>query len=191
VPSRTERKEIGRRRLLNILRQQTVALGRTLEQKIADAGPYNQRINPHILTECRRDLIIEGRVIRHQDGDTPWFHLNDAPADKVEERLAILKPIHSAIRSKKFTMRVGQALEIAVWRALAGQSSLDFLGNFPDLDVHDDSALYTKEEPPSSLSGRTIPNKQKLDFMAGHPGAAWGAIEVKNIREWLFSTAQR
>ncbi len=50
--SRQERLDIARRRLLNILRAHTIALGRTLEQKIADAGPYNQRIDPHVLTQA-------------------------------------------------------------------------------------------------------------------------------------------
>lgn len=184
--SRAERKEIGRRRLVNVLAKQIVALGRTLEQKIADAGPYNQRIDPHILTVCRRELTTENRIIRYEDGDTPWFHLNDASPAKVKKRLKELKPIHAAIRGQNFTRRVGQALEIAVWRALAGQPTLDFFGNYPDLDAHDDSELYKKEEPPSSISGRAIPTDQKLDFMARHPSGTWAGLEVKNIREWLY-----
>lgn len=186
MASRAERKEIGRRRLVNVLGKQTVALGRTLEQKIADAGPYNQRIDPHILTVCRSELTKENRIIRRQDDDTPWFHLNDASSSKIEKRLAELKPIHAAIRRQNFTKRVGQALEIAVCRALAGQSTLDFLGNYPNLDAHDDSKLYIKEEPPSSISGKAIPTDQKLDFIAGHPSATWAGLEVKNIREWLY-----
>ena len=33
---------------------------RTLEQKISDAGPNDQRIDPHILTEVRNDLLVRG-----------------------------------------------------------------------------------------------------------------------------------
>lgn len=183
---RTERREIGKRRLVRILEKQTVALWRTLEQKIADAGPYNQRIDPHILTECRGALIKNGRIIRLMDANTPWFHLNDAAPAKVKRRLKELKPIHAAIRKQAFTMRVGQALEIAVCRALAAQTTLDYLGNYPDLDSHDDSTLYTKEEPPSSISGKFIPTNQKLDFVARHPSAGWAGLEIKNIREWLY-----
>jgi len=135
VVGRKERKEIGRKRLVNILEKHTIALGRTLEQKIADAGPYNQRIQPHILTECRRELIQEGRIHRLEDGNTPWFHLNDASASEVKIRLAELKPIHAAIRAQNFTMRVGQALEIAVYRSLAAQTTLEFLGSHLIFDL--------------------------------------------------------
>lgn len=51
-------------------------------------------------------------------------------------------------------MRMGQALEIAVYRALKDQTTFDTFGAFLDLDDHDDSTLYQKEEPPSSASGR-------------------------------------
>ena len=44
-------------------------------------------------------------------------------------------------------MLVGQTMEIAVFRALQTQTTLDFLGNYPDLNEHDDSTLYRKEEP--------------------------------------------
>ena len=83
-------------------------------------------------------------------------------------------------------MRVGQALEIAVYRALSSQNAIEFLGNFKDLDEHDDSTLFKKEEPPSSISGKTIPTAQKLDFLVRHNSAGWAGIEVKNIREWLY-----
>jgi hypothetical protein len=190
VKTRADRTAIGRKRLVSVLKQHTICLGRTLEQKIADAGPYNQRIDPHILTECRRELIKLGRVVRLQDGDTPWFHLNDASKSKIEQRLKQLKPIHAALRNQSFVMRLGQALEIAVYRSFASQHALDFFGTYPDLDAHDDSKLYKKEEPPSSISGKSLPNDRKLDFIARHPSAGWAGLEVKNIREWLYLDRQ-
>ena len=55
------RREVASRRIRNILRTHGVAIMRTLEQKISDAGPNDQRIDPHILTEVRNDLLAEGR----------------------------------------------------------------------------------------------------------------------------------
>jgi len=60
------------------------------------------------------------------------------------------------------------------------------LGAYTDLYEHDDSNLYIKEEPPSSLDGNSLPGKQKLDFVFSHPVSGWAGIEVKNKREWMY-----
>ena len=60
--TRRERHEIAEKRLTRILTAQKVCTARTLEQKISDAGPYNQRIDPHILTEARKNLQDQGIV---------------------------------------------------------------------------------------------------------------------------------
>ena len=61
---------------------------------------------------------------------------------------------------------------------------MEHMGRYTDLDDHDDTVPYIKEEPPSSLSGLTIPGKQKLDFLARYDD--WAGIEVKNIRPWIY-----
>jgi len=82
-------------------------------------------------------------------------------------------------------MRMGQSLEIAVFRALRQQPLL-FFGHFPNLDQHADDQLYSKEEPPTSVSGLSVPSGKRLDFLLVHPSAGLAGIEVKNIREWLY-----
>ena len=77
-------------------------------------------------------------------------------------------------------------MEIATFRALQAQTALHYFGYYRDLADHDDSSLYSKEEPPSSLSGRTIPGGKKLDFLLHHAHAGYAGLEVKNIREWLY-----
>lgn len=81
-------------------------------------------------------------------------------------------------------MLLGQTLEIAALRALQSQSNLIYLGDFRDLDTHDDSTPYSKTEPPSTLSGRRISGE--LDFLVLHPEAGFAGLELKNIREWLY-----
>ena len=83
-------------------------------------------------------------------------------------------------------MRKGQCLEIAIYRALLGQKTLDHLGSFTELEKHDDSQPYSKEEPPRSLNGKHLPGKQRLDFLIYHKEAGWAGIEAKNVREWLY-----
>ncbi len=134
----------------------------------------------------RKLLIKRGDVIQVERGSIPWFHLANAVAANVDRRLSELDALHQQTQDQAFVMQVGQALEIATFRALQSQSSLAFFGNFPDLAAHDDSKLYRKEEPPSSLSGREIPSGKKLDFLVQHGKGGYAGIEVKNIREWFY-----
>ena len=60
------------------------------------------------------------------------------------------------------------------------------MGNFLDLAAHGDGTPYSKEEPPQSLSGKSISGEKRLDFLVQHPQAGWAGIEAKNIREWLY-----
>jgi hypothetical protein len=159
---------------------------RTLEQKISDAGPNNQRIDPHLLTVARNQLLESGKLHQLTRRNKPWFHLATADASELERRLTVLGPIHDRTSTKDFGTRSGQTLEIAVFRALATQDAIPFLGGFPDLESHDDSTLYAKEEPPRLVSGRSLPGAMRLDFVIVDPVSGVGGIEVKNVREWIY-----
>ncbi len=166
-----------------ILRKHGIATSRTLEQKISDSGPFNQRINPHVLTPVRNQLIEEGEIIKITK-QTPWYNLKDTPKAIIKKRLAEQLPIHQ--QYGKIGSRVGQCLEIAICRALLEQDELEYLGSFKNLDEHDDDQLYKKEEPPQSLSGRSLDGDERLDFLVRHQEGGWAGIEAKNVREWLY-----
>jgi hypothetical protein len=177
------RHELAGKRLRNILRSRVVANARILEQKISDAGPTNQRIDPHILTEARVALQNSGAIGQLHEAGVPWYYLltpgaefDRSPPDTVKIRLAELARLHSSIQKKHFNQRIGQALEIAVSKALESQSAPGFQGYFENLDAHDDSTLYTRQDPPPYLSGRSIGNK-RLDFLVNHPTAGFAGIE--------------
>ena len=158
---------------------------RTLEQKIADAGPAPQRIDPHLLTPARKQLIDEGVVGQLQRGGISWFYLTGTSQAKLAGRLEELVPIHEAVSARGFTMRLGQTLEIAIYRTLLSQTRFPFLGAFRDLAEHGDDRLYRKEEPPAWISGRPIPAGGRFDFvLTTSDGLA--AIEAKNLREWIY-----
>jgi hypothetical protein len=180
-----ERVAIAHRRIANILRRHVVATDRILEQKISDAGPNDQRIDPHILTVARKDLITSGRVANINRGHTPWYHLTATDTRSVASRLDGLHAIHEQTLRQPFTVRVGQALEIAVYRALLQQTALEHYGGFRDLEEHDDSTSYKKHEPPNSRSGRSI-HPKNLDFLVHTSSALYAGIEVKNIRQWIY-----
>ena len=65
------RLQLAQKRLLNILRSHDIAIDRTLEQKISDAGPANQRVDPHILTQAKALLVGEGRIVRLERDGVP------------------------------------------------------------------------------------------------------------------------
>lgn len=177
---------LAQKRFLNVLRAQKVATERTLEQKISDAGPNNQRVEPFILTQARNQLIIDNKIIVQKRGRTPWFYLRETAREEVDAKLEILEPIYARTQDPIFTQRVGQALEIAVFRALSA-SGRPFLGGFSDFGEHDDGTLYKKVEPQRVISGR-LTEKGPLDFVSFESGV--GGIEVKNYRTWLYPDSQ-
>src|SRR5690348_6067561 len=103
---REKRLALANKRLMNVLRKHVVATERTLEQKISDAGPNNQRIEPVVLTQARRKLVENGNVVELRRGKTPWFYLREAKREDVEARLEELEPIYAATQDGGFTVRM-------------------------------------------------------------------------------------
>ena len=172
--------------MLSVLGKQVVANARTLEQKLADAGPSNQRIDPHIITPVRRELLEEGSVEKIETAGSTWFHLANTPKPQVDERLNQLTALFKRFTAGNLPLRFGQTLEIATYRAMLAAPEMEFYGQFLDLDDHDDSQLYSKEEPPQHIGKRKLPGKKSLDFIVRHPTAGHLGIECKNIREWIY-----
>jgi hypothetical protein len=52
------------------------------------------------------------------------------------------------------------------------------------MDLHDDSTMYKKEEPPSIISHRACTGC--LDFIVVTQAGTFAGIEIKNSREWLY-----
>ncbi|TXN01385.1 hypothetical protein FV222_10730 [Methylobacterium sp. WL103] len=181
--TRAERDAIALRRILRILETHGAATPRTLEQKISDAGPNPQRIDPHILTPVRNALAKEGRIRRVKENNVTWYHRAETPPLIVEQRIAEQRPVLRSLLAANH--HIGQALEIATYRALL-ESHPYFHGRFHDIDIQEDSIRYKKEEPPQHLGPRSIPGNQCLDFMVIDPVAGPIGIECKNVREWLY-----
>lgn len=182
--SRVVREGIAARRVRNILRTYVVANQRTLEQKISDAGPSDQRIDPHILTQVRNDLVRAGIVKEELRRKTPWYYLDGTEHLLVAARLAELEPLYQKTQSPQFLKRLGQVLEIAIYRALAASTN-HFVGSFADLEEHDDSSLYKKNDPPTTISGRAITKGGPLDFVV-FQDAGLAGLEAKNSRQWMY-----
>ena len=186
--TRQDRELLAAKRLRSVLGAHGVATDRTLEQKISDAGPANQRIDPHVLTDVRAALEQSGEITRRLENAVPWYHLSAIPDDVVQQRLEQLQPIHARTREGRFVLRVGQVLEIAIFRALrelhANNRRVQFLGGFRDLNKHGDDTLYSKVEP-NFINGHNVEGGL-VDFVVTTPDGVQAAIEAKNIRQWVY-----
>jgi hypothetical protein len=60
--TRGERLVLAQKRVASVLRSYVIANERTLEQKISDAGPTNQRIEPFVLTQARPLLVGQANL---------------------------------------------------------------------------------------------------------------------------------
>lgn len=186
--NRQEWELLAAKRLRSVLHTHSVAIERTLEQKISDGGPTDQRINPHVLTEVRGALVDQGEIVRRDENNVPWYHLSRTPAHVVQQRVDEIQPIHARTQERRFVQRLGQALEISIFRALldlhADAPGVQFIGGFSDLDEHDDSTLYSKIEP-QMVSGRRA-RQGLVDFVVTAPAGVLAAIEAKNVRQWIY-----
>src|SRR5438132_8616310 len=106
-----DRSALAQQRLRSVLRAHTVANARTLENKIADAGPFAQRIEPHVLTPARQSL--EGSEIMRLGNRSIWFYLKGTDERTLKERLGEQESIHNEFQKRSLTVRIGQSLEIA------------------------------------------------------------------------------
>ena len=88
--SRNQRAALAQRRLVRVLDALTVANMRTLEMKISDSGPDDQRVDPHIITAVRNDMLRRRVLLRRGN----WYYRALADQNRVEQRLQILEPLY-------------------------------------------------------------------------------------------------
>jgi hypothetical protein len=178
-----ERIQLGERRIVSILRKHGIATMRMLEQKISDAGPNPQRVDPHLLTKARNALLNKGILQTRLQNRNQWHSLVGADQAFIDRRFSELTTLHAQTEIRSFTDRMGDTAEIAVLRAMQ-QNHLHFFGHFTDLGQHEDDRRYVKHDP-DFFSGVAIQGG-KLDYILVHPLAGGMGIEIKNTREWVY-----
>jgi hypothetical protein len=137
--NRQQRELTAKRRLLRVLRNHVVANPRTLEQKISDAGPSDQRIDPHVLTKVRNVMVRDGEISTIKHEGINWYALPQTDAALLKERLADQAWTAKELTKRFISQRIGQTLEIATFRALLTLENGEFFGRFKDLDDHGDA----------------------------------------------------
>lgn len=179
-----QRVAIGRKRIVNVLLKHGIATLKMLEQKISDAGPNPQRVDPHHLSVACNQLRMAGTLLTK--GTNPeWFYLADADPAIIEQRYKYLLTLRKRTEKPLFVKRMGQTAEIAVFKALVNAKAKGtFIGHYADLDKHGDDKLYSKADVDSFNGLQCSPGQ--LDFIVFYPDAGGMGIEVKNTREWIY-----
>jgi hypothetical protein len=124
-----------------------------------------------------------GRIVNmNGTNNPPWFHLDDAPINDISARYAEQLAVYEQFMNQHLRHRLGQALEIAIFRALSQYYPGPFFGRYPDLENPTQNGRFRKEEPLTYLGANTIVEGGALDFMVQDQSGEWAGIEAKNIR---------
>ena len=190
-PGALDRIGQAKRRIQSILDRQIVANQRTLEQKISDQGPTNQRVDPHLVGLGLFDLLKLNRLRSHfhpKTGTKHWY-ANPGTADAdVNSRLAELAPLYDSVSGHGFGNLTGDALELIVYKCLQEIYDDDprypYQGAFHLDKPKNAQGRYHKTQPPKAIG--LFSTQKEADFLQfGHaPGAL--CIECKNYREWIY-----
>jgi hypothetical protein len=191
VSGALDRIALGKRRVQSVLDRHIVAHRRTLEQKISEQGPKDQRIDPHLLGFAITDLVAQNRLIVHHHmaaAKTDWYANPLAQQAVINTRLDVLAPLHAEATSKPLTNLVGEALELVVFKALKAKAAASprysYQGHFDLAAPKDDFGHYKKVKPLKYIHGNVT--KKDPDFLQfGHDTGPL-CIECKNYREWFY-----
>ena len=176
-------------RARKVLEREGVAHQRTLEQKISDQGPEGMRVDPHLLGFALRDLVERELLSEHShSGVHKWFSHRLEKPERIEPVLDKLAPLYAHVSTGQFPNRVGDALEVVVFKAIRELSKTeDRFRYFGSLDIDqpkDAHGRYRKNEPPQRI-GENKTLKQADFILSGHQEGMIG-VECKNLREWIY-----
>jgi len=147
-----------------------------LEQKISDAEPSDQRVDPHALTPVRKAMQREGQIAIVRRAGIDWYTLPHIHPDLLEMRLTLQSETFIALSQRSLSQRVGQTLEIATYKALLQLENGVFFGRFKDLEEHDDDQIKPSDTKPvrnkvdTTLGQRLIDLRERIvsHFDAGN-----------------------
>lgn len=189
-PRALERIALGKARIQSILDREIVATEKTLEQKIAEHGPVDQRVDPHLITLAITDLLALRRLVINQHaltGTTPWYSNPGRAWTEVSEKLEKLAPLYHTV-SRTLSNVIGDALEIATFRALEttrdAHPRYHFDGHFYLDRPKNAHGRYHQRKAPKEMGARST--VYQPDFLQYGHDAGTICVECKNMREWLY-----
>jgi hypothetical protein len=182
---------LAKERIQKVLDRERVAHQKTLEQKISDQGPVNQRVDPHLLGLAIKDLLELGRLKTALHAATtkyPWYANLLTPDAVIQDRLGELAPLYAQVSGGGFGNLTGDALEVIIFKCLrevaAESPRYAFQGFFKLDDPKDAHGRYRKVQPPKTVADKTT--AKEADFLQFGHDAGVLCLECKNYREWIY-----
>jgi hypothetical protein len=190
-PGALERISLAKQRVQSVLDRETVSHQKTLEQKISDQGPRDQRVDPHLVGLAIKDLLNLNRLRIHHHPATsshPWYANPGTSDASVSARLAELAPLYASVSGGGFGNHTGDALELIVYKCLhniyASNARYPYQGTFHLDEPKTAAGRYRKTQPPTSIGPHAT--TKLADFLQfGHDQGPL-CIECKNYREWIY-----
>ncbi|MEK7400040.1 MAG: hypothetical protein AAB116_24110 [Candidatus Poribacteria bacterium] len=175
--------ELGKKRIKSILSKYGVCTTKQLEAKISEAGPYNQRVLPHLITEGLRNLTTIGDI-----------KILPAPSSEIGNLYALSSfKLTNPINKERYEKVVSLNQK---WVKLA--KSQRICGNVLEEIIHK-AILESKtmlcpgspQKPVCEINGFQIIDNSPLDFTLYDKSTSLRiGVEVKNIREWIYPSAE-
>ncbi len=177
VLTREEWVLLGKRRIINILRDRLLASEKQLEAKIAEAGPTDQLCNPHILSSARLLLEKDGKIDALKDSTgMPFYFLphkfNPSFASHATRRDELFQLYDRYRTLTQVPEYCGQALETVIWEAIRQSNEYLPIGSQTHQQVD-----FGEVKLPGKLDMILLPKNRS-------PVAA--LVEAKNLREWIY-----
>lgn len=177
--SKADRIALAERRVLSVLKKRWLASKPQLQSKISEAGPMNQRCNPHILTNALNNLEASGAISKTRLLPKVDFYFLpnffDPTIDKIQEaKMNLLLETYAEYHS--FTQQqilCGDALERVIAESINRGGLYIPLGG-------------AKSNPLREIGG--IKLKGDLDFILDIQiqDSFYVLGEAKNVREWIY-----
>ncbi|MBX9723285.1 MAG: hypothetical protein K2X81_17915 [Candidatus Obscuribacterales bacterium] len=170
-------------RIRRALRKHFFASEKMLESKIAEAGPFNQRCNPHVVSQALTNMVNSREVLVElgPNNEGKFYYLanffDTSKAAHVRRREEVLN-LYKEYRLLTFQRKpnvCGDALESIIWKALSDTDCFLPLG---------------KQGAPLSVFGNIVlPGHLDIVLVSKTTPPFAALIEAKNIREWLYPSS--
>lgn len=186
--------DLGKKRILNILNTHRISFQKHLEIKISEAGPYNQRVEPVLLTTALRELKESDsvKVLQAKGIQTEFIGISDYGRRGDPQRFEKIQRLYKEFEKyAQLEHYCGLYLEKLLYETLLELKDIyHVLGRGP---TEDKNGKLHKPAGSELLfyDGKEVYGNAGFDLFIIHKetGIPVG-IEAKNIRNWLYPDTQ-
>lgn len=181
---------IAERRVLSVLKTYGACTERQLQLKIAEAGPYNQRVEVIILTKVIRDLVKSGKILSDAlfNGNQKIYYLSTVNGEFLKNRKANLTEwyeIYNKYAQNNSYTYCGNILENMISNAIRETEKYDYISTV--FEVKEDGVISKGPCALNAYNGNYTENPLDCIAIIKGNGIPLG-IEIKNKNEWKYGS---